>query len=455
MAARPVVPPAVRPVGVAPKKGQKRRLSAERANISQDKATTAKPRVLLIAPPNSYRIGAYLRAAQRMDLDILIASEGRYSIVGAIAQGLHVNLDSPEALPRLAAEGRERGFAGVVATDDGTVELAGKVAGALGLPHNSVESMRMARRKDLARQSLALADLPVPGFQLLDLTRLEDPQIRAIRYPCVAKPLALSASRGVIRADKPRELYAACRRIRAILREVKDPEERERVLVEDFIPGPEVAVEGMLHDGELRILALFDKPDPLDGPFFEETYYVTPSRLAGDIQEMIARRVQQACEAHGLRQGPIHAELRLYKGDAWILEVAARTIGGQCARLLRFGTGSGLEELVLAQAVGRRPRLEPGREAAGVLMIPIPQAGILRRVEGVLAALKAPYVEDVEIYLREGYQLVPLPEGGSYLGFIFSRAPTPEKAEEALRSAHACLKVVTAPLLPVLSPAIS
>ncbi len=413
------------------------------------------PRVLLVAPPHSYRIAAYVQAAHSLEIDILVASEGRHSLVGAVAQGLHVDLDSPEALPSLVAEGRERGFAGVVATDDGTMELATAVADVLGLPHNPVESMRIARRKDLARQTLATAGLPVPGFRLLDLTALENSQIRTLRYPCVVKPLALSGSRGVIRADNPRDLVAACRRIQAIVKEVREPEERERVLVEDFIPGPEVAVEGMLDDGKLRILALFDKPDPLDGPFFEEAFYVTPSRLEGDLQALIARRVQQACAAYGLRQGPVHAELRLSGGDAWILEVAARTIGGQCARLLRFGTGSGLEELVLAQAVGQWPQLEAAGGAGGVLMIPIPRAGILRRVEGVLAAGDVPYIQDVEISIREGYELVPLPEGGSYLGFIFSRAPDPHKAEEALRAAHACLNVVTAPLLPLQSMAIS
>jgi len=202
----------------------------------------------------------------------------------------------------------------------------------------------------------------------------------------------------------------------------------------------------MLHHGELRVLALFDKPDPLEGPYFEETYYITPSRLDPDTQALIRKRVAQACAAYGLVTGPVHAELRLHEGEAWILEVAARTIGGQCARLLRFGTGYGLEEQVIAEALGQPLTPNADNGAAGVLMIPIPRAGILRRVEGLLAAQRVPYIEDIEISVREGYELVPLPEGASYLGFIFARAPTPELAEQALREAHACLNIVVAPV---------
>ena len=202
----------------------------------------------------------------------------------------------------------------------------------------------------------------------------------------------------------------------------------------------------MLHHGELRVLALFDKPDPLEGPFFEETYYITPSRLDAGTQALIRQRVAQACAAYGLVTGPVHAELRLHDGEAWILEVAARTIGGQCARLLRFGTGHGLEEQVIAEALGQALTPNADNGAAGVLMIPIPRAGILRRVEGLLAAQRMPYIEDIEISVREAYELVPLPEGASYLGFIFARAPTPELAEQALREAHACLNIVVAPV---------
>ncbi len=403
--------------------------------------------VLLVASPQSYRIAAYLEAARRLGVPLLVATEGEHALVDALAPGLHVSLHAADALERITAGAGEAPFAAVVAADDGVVELAGRVARRLGLPHNPPGAARVARRKDLARLTQAQAGLPVPRFRRVCLRRDLGPQLAGLPFPCVVKPLALSGSRGVIRADDPESLAAACRRVEAILATAATGEERDWVLVESFIPGPEVALEGMLRDGRLEVLALFDKPDPLDGPFFEETYYVTPSRHPPALRERVVARVAEACRAYGLRQGPVHAEARLHQGDAWLLEMAARTIGGQCARLLRFGTGRGLEELVLARAVGRREALEPMAGAAGVLMIPIPRGGILRRVEGVLDALAVPGVEDLEISLRPGYELVPLPEGSSYLGFIFARAPDPEVVEMSLRAAHACLRVVTAPVL--------
>ncbi len=408
-----------------------------------------RPRLLLIAPPASYRIAPYAAAAARLGLDLTVASQGEHSLVSVVARGLHLDLREPErALERIVEALNGAGIAAVVGTDDSTVELASRAAQALGLPHNPPESARLARRKDLARARLRAAGVPVPEFRVVDLVRPVAPQCAGLDFPVVVKPLMLSGSRGVIRADDAAALEAACRRLRAILEQEEDavPEERTRALVERYLPGVEVAVEGMLSGGRLEILALFDKPDPLEGPFFEETYYVTPSRLPRTVQEQIRRRTAQACAAYGLCEGPVHAELRVDGTDAWILEVAARTIGGHCARLLRFGTGLGLEELVLAQAVGRALEPRAGAGAAGVLMIPIPRAGALRRVEGVLAAQRVPGVEEVEISVREGYELVPLPEGSSYLGFIFARGPEPADVEQSLRRAHACLRVVTASL---------
>ncbi len=403
-------------------------------------------RVLLIAPPSSYRVAAYLQAAEDLGIRVVVASQGEHSLVPEIAEGLHVDFGSPSALGALIAQGREAPIDAVLATDDRTVELASRVAHALGLRHNSVESARISRRKDLAREALARAGLAGPSFRRVDLTIPMAPQLRGVSYPCVVKPLASSGSRGVIRADDEAQLLAACDRVRPLLEDATDREERRHLLVEDFIPGFEVALEGMLDDGDLQVLALFDKPDSMNGPFFEETYYITPSRLSGQVQATIQERVQQACQAYGLREGPVHAELRVSDRDVHVLEVAARTIGGQCARLLGLGTGRSLESLVLAHAAGRRTDLATSADALGVLMIPIPRAGILRRVEGVLAAREVPHVVDVEISIREGYELVPLPEGSSYLGFIFSRAPTPHLAEQALRQAHACLNIVTAPV---------
>jgi biotin carboxylase len=262
----------------------------------------------------------------------------------------------------------------------------------------------------------------------------------------VLKPLALSASRGVIRADDPGEFVAAFRRIAAILESVEMslPEEARRgLLAEEFIPGREVALEGLLVGGTLHVLALFDKPDPLDGPFFEETIYVTPSRLDEPAQVRIAATTREACAALGLTEGPIHAELRLNERGPFVLEIAARSIGGLCSRTLTFGTGLSLEELILCHALGRPlESLERERRAAGVMMIPIPRAGRLVAVRGVDEARAVPDVEDVAITMHPGQDVVPLPEGWQYLGFIFARAATPAAVEQALRLAHARLHFV-------------
>lgn len=406
-----------------------------------------KPRVLLIAPRDSYRIAPYIAAARKLDLDLLIASEGRHSLAGLDAPGLHIDLNNiPAALQAISMAARERPFAGVIGTDDHSAELAVQAGNELRLPHNPLSAVRFARRKDLARAQLSAAGVPVPRHWRIDLRETLAQQLKKIVYPCVVKPVAMSASRGVIRADNPEQLWRAIARIQTMLATESAGEERDLLLVEEFIPGEEVAVEGLLSAGKLEILAIFDKPEPLNGPFFEESYYITPSRHAAEIQAQIGMCVAQACAAYGLREGPIHAECRINAKGAWILEVAARTIGGLCGRLLRFGTGYGLEELILMHALGLRPDARAAAGAAGVLMIPIPQAGILRRVEGLLAARQVPDIEEVIIDVREGYELVPLPEGASYLGFIFAHAPTPQAAEAALRAAHACLNIVVAPL---------
>jgi hypothetical protein len=265
----------------------------------------------------------------------------------------------------------------------------------------------------------------------------------------VIKPLSLSASRGVIRVDDAGALRAACARIERILagETTRDDFASTHLLIEAFVSGPEVAVEGLLRAGRLKVLAIFDKPDPLDGPFFEETYYILPSRHDENIRARIIRRVEEACLALGLREGPVHAEVRINGGDGVIIEVASRTIGGDCARLLRFGAGQALEDLVISHAVGKPLAVMPQEGGAGVLMIPVSEAGILRRIEGIPAARAVPWIDDILIGIREGYELVPLPEGAAYLGFIFAHAPTPAAAEAALRESHAKLKIVVAPVM--------
>lgn len=410
-------------------------------------AESRKARVLVIAPNGSYRTVPFVVAAQRIDAEVFIVSHGKYSLTGASTHGLHVDLDQFDAaLAAILHEHRQRPFHTVLGTDDATTELASRVAQAIGLAHNDPSAARISRRKDLARARLRTAGVRAPNSRRIDLTQSLEAQAVGINYPCVIKPLALSASRGVIRADNPAEFVSACRRSAALVRETAIEDERTALLAEDFIPGVEVAVEGLLTHGTLELLAIFDKPDPLDGPFFEETYYITPSRLPPETQQNIQHCIQDACAAYGLREGPVHAECRINAQGVWILEVASRTIGGLCGRLLRFGTGYSLEEIVIAHALGQAIDTQPSSGAGGVLMIPVGQGGILRRVEGVLAAQKIEFIDEVALQAREGHELVPWPEGSSYLGFIFARAPTPHQAEAALRAAHACLKIVTTPV---------
>lgn len=373
-----------------------------------------------------------------------MVSEGEYTL--AAEGGLRVDLgDEEKALESIrAAARREGGFAAVVAPDDATVELAGRVANEFGLAGNPPGAARLSRRKDLARARLAAAGVRVPEFRVLDLRR--PLELSGMSFPCVVKPIAMSASRGVIRADDAAELAAAVERVRSIVSGARDEKERSLLLVESFVPGPEVAVEGLLQDGRLEVLAIFDKPDPLDGPFFEEGIYVTPSRLGRVAEKRIVECVRRAVAALGLVAGPVHAELRWNAGEAWLLEAAARTIGGECSRLLRFSAGHSLEEVVLAAAMGRRLPRGLDSAAAGVMMLPTPRSGTLRRVEGVLDALGVPGVDEVSISAGTGAELVPLPEGGAYLGYVFARGETPGGVESSLREAAERLRIVIAPM---------
>lgn len=410
--------------------------------------TALARRLLLIAPHNSYRIAPYIEAASRLGIEVTIASAGAHSLIDVISNGLHIDFSNQaEAIATLLAAAREKPFHAVLGTDDASVGIAAELACELGLKHNPPAAAIFTRRKDRARQCLQSAGVPVPGFQRIEFNQSVTAQLEQLSFPCVLKPLAMSASRGVIRVNNLDEALAATARIETILRDVLLAEEREAILAEAFITGREVAYEGILDSGELKCLAMFDKPEPLNGPYFEETYYITPSRLPAPIQQQVHSIVSDACMAYGLQQGPVHAELRIdEQGNAWVMEVAARTIGGECARLVELATGQPLENLVLAQLLGLELKPAVFEGGAGVLMIPIPSAGILRRIEGLSAARSVPGIEELVISVRDGHELVTLPEGSSYLGFIYAVADDAAAAEQALREAHSRLKIVTAPL---------
>lgn len=403
-----------------------------------------RPRkVILLGSGRTYRLGAFTAAAERLGIAVVTGDDVPLPLMNRAA-ALDLPLDyrdlvrSTEAVVRFA---RQVPVAAIVGIDDSGTLLAAKASQALGLPHNAPEAAEAARDKHLMRCRFAAAGLPSPAFRRWRLS--DDPALVAAdtTFPCVVKPTILSGSRGVMRADDPAELAARFARLRGILA----AERCEDLLVEDYIPGLEVALEGLLDGGRLRTLALFDKPDPLEGPFFEETLYVTPSRLPTDVQTDIQDAASAAAAALGLREGPIHAELRWNDDGPWLIEVAARSIGGLCSQTLRFGTDVSLEELILRQAL--RVPIDAPREggAGGVMMIPIPAAGHLRAVEGVEAAASVPGIEKVEITARMNHPLVPLPEGDSYLGFIFARGETPDAVEAALRSAHDHLRFEIVP----------
>ena len=410
------------------------------------------PRVLLLLPTTSYRTPDFLAAAAKLDLEVTVASEEASTVERLNPAGLLTLdfADLPACADRVAAFSAERPVAAVVGVDERTAVVAAAVAARLGLPHNTVASVVAAGDKGRMRQRLAEAGVASPRHRLFRAE--EDPRAaaREVDYPCVLKPTFLAASRGVIRADDGSGFVPAWRRLARILEEPavakRGGDAAKEILVEDFVPGVEVALEGLLFRGELRVLALFDKPDPLDGPFFEETIYVTPSRLSPKIQDACAGTARAAAAALGLQEGPIHAEMRVNESRVSVIEIAARSIGGLCSRTLRFGTGMSLEELILRHALGLGiPAAEREALAAAVMMIPIPKAGVLQEVRGVADARAIAGIEEVTISAHAGSRLVPLPEGDRYLGFIFSRAGTPERAEAALREAHARLEFRIAP----------
>lgn len=394
-----------------------------------------------------------MEAARRLQIDLIVASEQPSTFEQARPEGL-ITLDFGRLdwSVRRAQQFAERyPFQATLGVDDDTVVLATAIENALGRGRNPLEAVVAARDKHLQRTRLAGGGVRIPRYALHVIGEQVDAVDGSVPYPCVVKPLRLSASKGVIRADNRTQLLEAIEHVGAILKSTSDPAECAdttfQCLVEEFVPGYEVALEGLLVGGELQVLAVFDKPDPLDGPFFEETIYVTPSRHLEAEQAALIECAGQAAAALGLREGPIHAELRLNDKGAWLVELAARPIGGRCSAALRFGDGSvSLEEIVLRNALGMPlPSLERERSAAGVMMIPVPGAGVLEDFTGVEEAKRVPGVADVVITAHRGETLVPWPDGARYPGFIFARGDRPELVERALREAHRRLRFMLRP----------
>lgn len=398
---------------------------------------------MLLTTPQTYRAEAFVAAANKLGIEIVQAMDMPQPLAKQWQMQLGVDFSRPEtAVSHIITYAQERPLAAIMAVDDTGAVLAAQAGRALGLPHNAVEAVDTARNKYSMRQMLATANVASPPFRHFTA---DEPKAKVaaqvatgIGFPCVVKPLHLNGSRGVIRANNEAELYAAADRVCAML---KNMGSTLTFLVEQFIPGVEVALEGVLDNGRLQVLALFDKPDPLDGPFFEETIYITPSRLPNAVQALIAKTAAAGAAALGLRTGSVHAELRVNEAGAWIVEVNGRSIGGLCSQTLRFDMDMSLEELLLRQACGLDvSRIQREQQASGVMMIPIPHGGILRGFSGIEAAKAVPDIDDVTITTPLNNRLVPLPEGESYLGFIFASGKTPDGVESALRQAHRHLK---------------
>jgi biotin carboxylase len=410
-------------------------------------------RILLLTTPHTYRAEAFRVAAQKLSVEVVTAIDLPDELGKPREVALTLDFRDPDrAAQDIVAYAHDHSLDAILSVDDSASLLAAQASAALGLPHNSPRAAEAARNKFVMRTLLKQGGVRVPNFQLFS-TADDPPQVaQQVNYPTVVKPLALNGSRGVIRADNADQFVIAAQRLGRLLRAIDPSPEPKPFLVEDFIPGFEVALEGLLNHGQLKVLAVFDKPDPLDGPFFEETIYVTPSRLARETQDAIARCTADSAKALGLAEGPVHAELRINHQGAWLIEMAGRSIGGLCAQTLRFAHHAdvSLEEMILRQSIGMEINsLERENRSGGVMMIPIPEAGLLRGVAGIAEAKAVTHIEDVQITAKLNYPLVPLPEGESYLGFIFARGETPDEVEAALRASHAQLLFDVQPIIPL------
>ena len=401
------------------------------------------PRVLLLLPTKTYRAKDFLAAAGRLGVEVVVGSERRQAMADAMGdRAIVVPLGNVDAAVDIIVALHDRlSLDAVLAVDDQGVAVAAAASARLGLAHNPVDAVAATRDKAVLRARLAAAALAQPNYGLVAPGQSVAAAAAQVGYPCVVKPVSRSGSQGVIRVDDDVQAVAAVDRVRAIVGPL------EPVLVEGFVVGAEVAVEGLLVAGALQVLAVFDKPISLDGPFFEETIYVTPSRQPALVQASLAATVASAAAALGLREGPVHAELRVgADGRPVVIEVAARSIGGLCSRALRFGPGISLEEVIVRHAVGAGlDGLRREAQASGVMMLPIRAAGVLVKVSGQAEALAVDGVVGLEISIPAGRPVVPLPEGNRYLGFVFARGPTPADVELALRRAEAALDVVVRP----------
>ena len=421
-------------------------------------------RLLLFTAKLGYQTRSFEEVARELDVELIYVSDRCHQLEDPWGdRAIAVHFEAPDAAAYAVMEVlRQQRVDGILMLGDRPAVAAAYAARGLGIPYNHPAAVEACRSKMRMREVFRDAGLPTPWFRNVALLPAPEPALLGLSYPCVLKPLSLSASQGVIRANTREEFVVAAARIRRLLespeiRATREPN-LDQMLVEGYIPGREVAVEGLLTDGALRVLAIFDKADPLEGPFFEETIYITPSRLPESQQRAIERSAQDAARALGLSHGPIHAEFRINDDRVWPLEVAPRSIGGLCSRALRFGPlpdGSylSLEELLLRHALEMTGSdLSREQAASGVMMIPVPRSGVLEKVEGEDLALATPGITELLISARLHDYIAAWPEGSSYLGFLFAQGKNAEEVEAAIRDAHSRLHFTITPRLPVEHP---
>ncbi len=400
-------------------------------------------------PTKTYRASSFLAAAEKLSIDAVVGSEKKQALeVFTPDKTLTLDFSYPaKTIQKIVEFAQKKTLHAIIPVDEDTAVIGALASKALRLPHNPPESAFAAREKHLMRGILTKAGLPSPDYVVVPTQEEPAELAENADYPCVLKPLFLSSSRGVIRANDAAEFTSSFIKIKKILADPQimklDPKLSQKIMVESFIPGNEVAVEGIFTDGRLKILAIFDKPDPLNGPYFEETIYVTPSRHSDETQQQLRNTMLQASQAVGIKHGAVHAELRINQGGVWLIEIAARSIGGLCSKTLKFDGDITLEELILRHAIGENiEKLNREKQASGVMMIPIPKAGTLREITGLEEAKSVSGIEEIKITIPISQQVTPLPEGNKYLGFIFARSEKPEQVEESLRKAHVRLDFV-------------
>jgi biotin carboxylase len=425
---------------------------------------TRKKRVLLFATKLGYQTRSFNAAAEKLGVELAFVTDRCQRLDDPWndhALAAHFEMPEAAAFEVMQAQ-RDLQVDGILALGDRPTLTAAYVARGLGILHNHPASVEACRSKLRTREVFREAGILTPWFRAVPLDPLPEPALLEISYPCVLKPLSLSASQGVVRVNNRQEFQAGAARLKRLLQSAEIRATREpnldQMIVEGYLPGREVAVEALLTEGSLRVLAIFDKPDPLEGPYFEETIYVTPSRLPIADQQAIEKSLLASVQALGLGHGPVHAEFRLNEKGVWPLEIAPRPIGGLCSKSLRFLPTNetetmGLEELLLRHSLGLSGSDSPReQQASGVMMIPVPSSGIFEKVEGEDAAWQTPGISSVEITARLHDFIAAWPESSSYLGFLFARAETSQQVEEALRSAHSKLKFSLTPRLPVEHP---